>query len=146
MEFKKKDDASKGDTTPTIFEDIREVGGFEYGRNDAIVATLKRITSNNIASYSYHIYEHWVDKDGKSHPKKRIKKNQYGKDQIAFSLMIKGVDVDTVKDWIRVFEDILKDQSELAEQLHDPESEKLQPEQGTDPNTDPLDPDDGEPF
>ena len=54
-----------------------------------------------------------------------MKKDQYGKDQIAFTLMIKADDKDRIKDWLQVFSDIQKDQSELAEQLHDPEKEKL---------------------
>ena len=111
--------------TPGVWEVIREVGGFMFGRNDAIVVTLKRVLNDNIATYWYQLYEHWVDKDGVAHPKKRIKKNNYGKEVIALSMMIKADDTKRVQDWQKVFEDIGIDQTELAEQLHDPENEKL---------------------
>ena len=100
---------------------------FDEVEDKKTLAVINELTAgyDNKAQYFYHIYEHWVDKEGKSHPKKRMKKDQYGKDQIAFSLMIKADDKDRIKDWLQVFSDIQKDQSELAEQLHDPEKEKL---------------------
>jgi hypothetical protein len=138
MKFEQKGEGGGGGgtKTPGVWEVIREVGGFAFGRNDAIVVTLKRVLNDNIATYWYSLYEHWVDKDGVAHPKKKSRKDQWGKEKIALSMMIKADDLDRVKNWQKIFEDIAIDQVELAEQIHNPEEEKLNPP--SDPPDTPL--------
>ena len=117
------------------WEHIRDIGGFKYGKNDAIVVTLSRLTKGNDSTYWYTVKEHFIGSDGKSHPKPRVRKDKWGKEHVALSVSIRADDKERLDNWIKVFEDIKIDSSELAEQLHDPEQEKLsdQPTEVADP-------------
>lgn len=125
------------------WEHIRDVSEFKYGKNDTIVVTLNRLTKGNDSSYWYTIRENYIGKDGKSYPKPRVQTDNWGKQKVSLFFSIRADDKERLDNWKKIFDDIFMDASELAEQLHDPEQEKLSSEPT---EIDPLEPTEESPF
>ena len=110
------------------WEHIRDIGGFKYGKNDVMAVTLSRLTKGSDSTYWYTIKECFIGSDGKPHRKPLYQKDKWGKDRVALSISIRADDKERLDNWKKIFDDIYADSSELAEQLHDPEQEKLSSE------------------
>jgi hypothetical protein len=106
------------------WEHIRNDSAFKFGKNDTIKVTLNRLTKGNDSSYYYTIRENYIGKDGKSYPKPRVQE-KWGKQIVALFFSIRADDKERLDNWKKIFDDIYIDSGELAEQLHDPEQEKL---------------------
>jgi len=129
------------------WETIRDdIGGFKYGKNDAIVVILSRLTKGNDSTYWYTIKEHYIGKDGKSYPKPRVSVDKWGKQHVSVSISIRADDKERLDNWIKIFEDIAMDIEGLRETLHDPDQEPLRKEEEIITETDPLESESGEPF
>lgn len=126
------------------WEHIRDIGGFKFGKNDVMAVTLSRLTKGSDSTYWYTIKECFIGSDGKPHRKPLYQKDKWGKDRVALSISIRADNKERLDNWIKVFEDIKIDSSELSEQLHDPEQEKLSSEPTVE--VDPLVEEDGQPF